>query len=311
MTFERTLLQSGPLIGGIALLSCYNRLALHWSARIIGSPADEHQNLATNCSSMASLINHSSLLALNILSLELPPSQILLHAILVYLSISSKCASRLQLSPPSPLIIYFLLFISPHPQVLSAICAILTTHRYNLENSSIDIALSVLHHDRDQINALNGILMDTANLLWRSRAFNATDSNAQACLLHRQVFVALQTYTSSIPVPPQNLATVFGLSSHPLLSGFAIAAFRQLEDAAIIGGMDVRVRHAGPITQRSLGALEMAGGVNSVDWKGYRIGVLDWLSERGLSGVQELMGSTMKGMGLGRDRAQQVENGRR
>ena len=301
-TFERALLLSGTLTGGIALLAYYSRLVLHWSAAIVGSPTKNRQNMAAECSYMASLIDHSSLLALNLLSLELPPSQTLVHTVLVHLSVISKCSPGFQLPPPSPLIIYFLIFASPHPQLLSAICAVLTTHRHNFENINIDFTLPISLHDRDQINALNGILMDTANLLWRSRAFNATDSNAQACLLPRHVFSNLQTYTFSIPVPPQNVAAVFGLSAHPLLSGVSISAFRQVEDATIAMDINVKVRHAGPITQRSLGALERAGGLKGMGWKEYRIGVLDWLSDRGISGVQELMGSTMKGMGLGRDR---------
>ena len=62
----------------------------------------------------------------------------------------------------------------------------------------------------------------------------------------------------------------------------------------------VRVRHAGPITQKSLAALGREGGVK-VDWKEYRVAVLRWLEGVGVKGIRELGGATMKGLLGGRD----------
>lgn len=41
--------------------------------------------------------------------------------------------------------------------------------------------------------------------------------------------------------------------------------------------------------------LAEAGGIR-VGWKEYRVEVLEWLDERGVKGVGELMGCTMKGL---------------
>ena len=308
-SLERAILSPGELVGGITLLKYYDRLILHWDATMVAYSSTDPQALVSESAHMASLAEHCSLLALNLLSVESPPSHALVLAILAHLTAISKVFSRVQLLPPSPLIIYLLMFASPNLHALSIVCAILTTHRYSFEHGNQQATQSMALRGRDQINALNGMLMDTANLLWRSRAFNATDSNAQACLLTRPVFSALQSYASNVPVPSQNISALFGLSSHPLVSGLAIAAFRQVEDSAITEGADITMRHAGPITQRSLVTLERNGGVKGVDWKGYRISVLDWLFNTGLTGVQGLMGSTMKGIGLGRDRNQQFSNG--
>jgi centromere protein I len=57
----------------------------------------------------------------------------------------------------------------------------------------------------------------------------------------------------------------------------------------------VRIRHAGPITQKTLITLGKEGGVK-VDWKEYRVHVLRWLEGMGVGGVRELGGATMKGL---------------
>lgn len=61
------------------------------------------------------------------------------------------------------------------------------------------------------------------------------------------------------------------------------------------GEAAVKVRHAGPITQKSLASLGREGGVK-MDWKEYRVAVLRWLEGIGAGGVRELGGATMKGL---------------
>lgn len=58
---------------------------------------------------------------------------------------------------------------------------------------------------------------------------------------------------------------------------------------------EVRVRHAGPVTQKSLLVLGREGGV-VVGWKDYRLAVLTYLKQRGMVGLAEFMGCTMKGL---------------
>lgn len=76
-----------------------------------------------------------------------------------------------------------------------------------------------------------------------------------------------------------------------------------MEDAQADGGV-VMIRHAGPVSQKSLARLREEGRVK-VGWAEYRMGVLRWLAARGVRGVGELMGVTMKqlmngeGKGLG------------
>jgi len=154
-------------------------------------------------------------------------------------------------------------------------------------------------YPRAHVAHFNGFLMDICNLLWRSRAFNTTDAHALGCLLPAATLSALTTYAQS---HSYSLPTLFSLSHNPSLAALSIAAFRDMEDAQADGG--VTVRHAGPVSQRSLGRLREEGEVR-VGWAEYRMGVLRWLAGRGVSGVGELMGVTMKqlmngeGKGLG------------
>ena len=52
-------------------------------------------------------------------------------------------------------------------------------------------------------------------------------------------------------------------------------------------------RHAGPVSQVSLKQLELDGGVK-LSWQDYKLGVLRYLENNGVSGVGELMYNTMK-----------------
>ena len=58
-------------------------------------------------------------------------------------------------------------------------------------------------------------------------------------------------------------------------------------------GESITERHAGPVTQRSLALLGQNGGVK-VNWSDYRLDVLQWLADRGVDGVRDLMFRTMK-----------------
>lgn len=189
----------------------------------------------------------------------------------------------LQIPTPSPLTIYLLIFLSPSLPTLSGLCSILASHKIAFETAPLAA--------RPSITTFNGFLMDICNLLWRSRAFNLTDTNALGCLLPSTILPALTAYITSLS-PTYALPTFFSLSNNPSLAALSIAAFRDLEDRHQSW---IRTRHAGPVGQKTLGALAEAGGVR-VDWKEYRLCVLAWLAERGVAGVRELMGCTMKGL---------------
>lgn len=53
------------------------------------------------------------------------------------------------------------------------------------------------------------------------------------------------------------------------------------------------------MSQRTLAMLAEEGAV-VMGWKEYRLGVTDWLAERGVEGLAELIGCTMKGLKMER-----------
>ncbi len=111
---------------------------------------------------------------------------------------------------------------------------------------------------------------------------------------------SLAAYTSGLD-PPQALTSLFSLSQNPTLSALSIAAFREVEDAVEDKQPgSVAVRHAGPITMKSLVQLGRAGGVK-MGWKEYRVLVLRWLEGVGVNGIADFGAATMPGMKSGQD----------
>lgn len=166
------------------------------------------------------------------------------------------------LRPPPPLLIYLILFASPSLSTLSHLCSLLASYKQAFESNS--------SRDQEHISLLNAALIDTCNLLFRARAFNGADAHASGCLLPPPVVAALSAYTSRLD-PPQPLPGFFSLSHHPTTAALSIAAFREVEGAAEENQPgSVAVRHAGPVSQKSLMQLGREGGVK-MGWKEYRV----------------------------------------
>jgi len=88
---------------------------------------------------------------------------------------------------------------------------------------------------------------------------------------------------------------LFSLSFSPLFTHLAISYVRELEDQA----EEIEIRHAGPVTQASLKQLERDGGLR-LAWSDYRLGVLQYLEQKGVIGVGDLMYNTMKHLMIAR-----------
>jgi centromere protein I len=86
-----------------------------------------------------------------------------------------------------------------------------------------------------------------------------------------------------------NLSTLFSLSHSFALASFSNRRFRELEDKST----SISLRHAGPITQRSLKQLGEDGGLRT-SWLDYRLAILAYLEEIGAPGVSHLMYNTLR-----------------
>lgn len=139
--------------------------------------------------------------------------------------------------------------------------------------------------------------MDICNCLWRGKAFTKADTTSRGCLVSDAVIAVLMGYVASLTESGSSemaLGALFTMSYSPVLSLQALEYVRRQEEHED-QDVELRARHAGPITQRSLAQLARRGGLE-LTWPEYRLGVLKYLEKNGWDGVPGLMYSTMKNL---------------
>ncbi|MCJ1378742.1 hypothetical protein MMC17_001841 [Xylographa soralifera] len=281
-----------------ALLEYYTSLVRHWTVILLSLPDPHPPGVEQMIQSFAALVDHSSLLSLSLLASYTPTQSTIstvlsYHETLVHTISYAVSHAQIRILTPYAETVYLLIFLNPTLSTLSRLCYILATYKRTFEAAMSKPPPGSRHeYPRGYVNHFNGFLMDICNLLWRSRAFNRSDTNALACLLPPSILPQIAAYLDML-TPPYALQTVFSLSHNLSLSGPSTAAIRDLEEKAVTDGRVVRTRHIGPVTQRSLEALAMDGGIK-VSWADYRLEVLRWLGERGVGGIGDLMSCTMK-----------------
>jgi centromere protein I len=171
---------------------------------------------------------------------------------------------------------------------LSGICSTLATYKQAFEADMRESG----RNPTERTRVFNGYLMDICNLIWRSRALIATDTNAMGCLYPAGNLKELQSYLSGVD-QDYNTAIIFGPSHHSLTSSVSKAAFHSLEMETRPNSGEAPLQHVGPVTQRSLASWAQETGIN-VSWKDFRISMLDYLEARGANGLKDLMYATMK-----------------
>lgn len=326
---ETAVISSGTSDAYDRLLAFYTFVVQNWNqaANASNPEADE----ASNSSNFAALASHISSAILSILSSQPNTPLSTATAILTYFTtLASLSSSLTPLTIPDAHTLYTLLF---HPSLatLSHLTTLLATYKRAFEadltadtNNNGSAQPTATNLPRAVTNAFNGYLMDVANLLWRSRGLTAQDPNALACLCAPAVADALNAWLASLPPltifstnvtapgtgPEYTLPSLFGLSHNALTASLALAAFQDVEERwAIEGRSEGRRENAdnaaaaaaakhppGPVTQRTLSRLSRASGTNRPDlnWKTYRVRVLEWLAERGAGGLRDFMFVTMK-----------------
>ena len=269
-----------------------------WTTILLSLPDPPPPGVNDLMGSFAALVDHSSLLCLSLLA-SYTPTQDTISIVLFYHETLAQTISHasthahLRILAPYAETVYLLIFLNPTISTLSRLCSVLAIYKRTFEAAmSKPPPGSTYEYPRDYVNHFNGFLMDICNLLWRSRAFNTSDTNALGCLLPPAVLPTTSAYLDAM-TPPYALQTVFSLSHNSSLSAMSAAAFRDLEEKTGVDGRALRARHTGPVTQRSLEALAMDGGIK-VGWADYRLEVLKWLGERGVGGIGNLMSCTMK-----------------
>jgi centromere protein I len=204
---------------------------------------------------------------------------------------TEQITAKKQILPPilPPRSLTYLLATSSSLSDFSRLCALLVTYKRCFEKQEAGVTRV---YQANATDLLNGYLMDLCNLIWRSRALNATDANAAGLLCPESVASNLQSYLSKVD-RDYSIHTSFDFSHSVLTAALAQTTLTSLEEAAHKDGEDEFPLHAGPVTQRSLTVLEKEGGV-ALSWKQYRVEMLNWLESHGLDGMKKLMFATMK-----------------
>lgn len=277
----------------LTLLNFYTSLLRNWSITLLSTEGTP----SLNVSSIADLQDHVDNLALTISQTSTSNTTAAHHAIIDFYEVTATITAHpnilksLRLTIPPPSLVYILHF-SPSLAVVSRLYDVVATYKRALQTITHYLSeLSPLSHAGLKI--FNGFLMDICNCLWRLRAFSATDTNAQACRVAAPVVDALEAYAAVVD-PDTPLTIMFDVSHSPVLCLQSLECVRELEDIELAEtDGDLRERHGGPVTPKSLVALRNRGGLN-LAWKEYRLAVLSHLEERGFVGVPNLMYVAMK-----------------
>jgi centromere protein I len=208
------------------------------------------------------------------------------------LSASSKPHIVPIILPPMHLI--YLLTQHASPATFSRVCGIIGSYKLAFDQHPKPVKEYYPTHVTD---ALNWCLRDIYHLLWISRALVTADQKALGLHCDPALRSQLHDYLNGID-REYAIGAAFGLSNNALLASLSAAAWRVTEEREISreGYDKSSIRyHQGPVSQRSLEVLKRKGGV-SVDWdgaNGFKVFVLNWLAERGMSGVRDLMFATV------------------
>lgn len=269
----------------IILLGFYTKLLQQWATSVLAETAPS----PSDGLAISSLITYTNILALTILQSS---SHLATYStVLDFYETASSLMSHSSLTTlkcitiPEESFIYSLHFNSSL-NIVSRLCGILALYK-----RAFELAMSSDQHiyPKDYVNRFNGFLMDICNCLWRMRAFNTSDVNALGCLLSQNSASALSKYVSGVN-SQLSLPSLFSLSYSPAFCLLAITYLREEEDT---NDDEIEVRHAGPVTQKSLAQLGKNGGLR-MSWPDYRLGVLQFLEDKSVVGVGELMYNTMK-----------------
>ncbi|KUI62609.1 Centromere protein I [Cytospora mali] len=285
----------GSAVSQLGLLTLYTNLLRRWNITLL-SEADTPQH-ASAC--IAWLVTHVNQLSLTLLQTSPTESTALkvldFYERLAYLYSNSTLLRVLQLTiPPVPLV--YTLQFSPSLATVSRLCTVLACYKRAFAVYMSNAAKKLgPQYDKAQVNTFNGFLMDICNCLWRGKAFAKSDAHAKGCMVSDTVISSLERYVANLSEGgDMTLPTLFTMSYSPLVCLQAIEHVRRREENED-EEVELQARHAGPVTQKSLGLLARRGGLE-MQWQDYRLGVLKYLDEREWKGIPELMYSTMRNL---------------
>ncbi|KAF7717672.1 Uncharacterized protein PECH_002948 [Penicillium ucsense] len=298
----------------VELLNFYSSLITEWGVKLSLQPGGVKESLP-----LSSHVRHAEILASSIIELTCifsnasSDSPVTINSVLRFYRSIARLFSRasrnasIRLTVPMAPTIYSIAF-TPTISAISALNSILADYKSSFETSLTSDAIkdptsSEPLYSTDLVNQFNGFVMDMCNLIWRNRALNTEDPNAQGCLVPAKSVNAFTTYVRNVNEAARHydrdsafhltLASLFSLSNHAAFANLSAACFADVEEMQNITGDRPRLQK--PVTQKALQALEKEQGAKFT-WQEYRVHMLEWLDAVGSRGTSDLMRSTMKAL---------------
>lgn len=299
---ERALLDHGPSAYPKLLDLYTDILNLRISALSQRQP-EQHQPALSSPEQqfLQDLVSHFATLSTSLLlSLPSGTEAEIVSSVLAYwelLSTSSRPHIIPILLPPMHIIYH--LMQSSSADVVSRICGVIGNYKRAFDAHP----KPVKHYYPSEVtNGLNWCLRDVYNLFWVARGLAVAEQKSVGMYCDPALRSSLNDYLRGLD-HEYAIGHAFNLSYNAWLASLASAAWHALENREIDQQRYDRRRlkqHAGPVSQQSLAALR-DGGIK-VDWDGpdgYKVFVLNWLAERGLGGLRELMFATVTDLKAG------------
>ncbi|KAI4934114.1 hypothetical protein J4E86_011496 [Alternaria arbusti] len=288
---ERALAAHG-LIAYTKLVDFYTALLQHQITHTASGAADQRE---IRQEVLSDLIEHVATLFTSAL-VSIPPgsSTTLTSSILSFyelLSTSSKPHVIPIHLPPMHLV--YLLSQDASSTTLSRICGIIGSYKLAFDAHPKPVKT---YYPAEVTDAFNWCLRDMYNLVWVSRGLLVQDQKSKGLYCDPILRGTLNEYLRRVD-RGYTIGAAFTLSYNAWLASLSAAAWRAVEKREVdkTGEKNVTRYHDGPVTEKSLEVLKSKGGVD-VDWEGadgYKVMVLQWLTERGLGGIRDLMFATV------------------
>lgn len=293
---ERVLLNNG-LSSCVAMVTFYTEFLQHRVA-VLAEEKPAHRQPALSSPAqqfLSDFVSHFATISTS-LALSLPSNveHEVVSAVLAFwelFSVSSKPHVIPIILPPMHLVYH--LMQSSSATVLSRICGIIGNYKQAFDAHPRPVKY---YYPSEVTDGLNCCLRDVYNLFWVNRGLSVVEQKSVGMYCDPALRSSLKAYLIDLD-PEYAISNTFNLSNNAWLASMSLAAWHELEERQIVRerlDRNYLQRHRGPVSQASLVALKN-GGVH-VDWEGengYKVFVLNWLAERGLGGLRELMFATV------------------
>ncbi|KAI8059756.1 Mis6-domain-containing protein [Thamnidium elegans] len=177
-------------------------------------------------------------------------------------------------------------FFSSNAMALSRICGIICQYvvAFSENDKKDDDWLS--RHSPDYLTMFNTYVTDICNALWKNKSLTI-GGNAMAFALSEE---NIENFTGICNTRGDDLGSFSSLTQSGSLTGFSKSFLNELENQ-----QGKSIYHKEVVTAESLQQLQEQGGI-SIDYFEYRVKFLNYLTSKGLDGIQELLSSSMKSL---------------